>query len=48
VSEFAMKVATLERIRREKNRDAARFRSAFFARGNQPLRKKNSRKIYEI
>ncbi len=31
-----MKVATLERIRREKNRDAARFRSAFFARGNQP------------
>jgi hypothetical protein len=37
LSEFAMKVATLERIRREKNRDAARFRSAFFARGNQPL-----------
>ena len=32
-----MKVATLERIRREKNRDAERFRSAFFARGNQPL-----------
>ncbi len=32
-----MKVATLERIRHEKNRDAARFRSAFFARGNQPL-----------
>jgi hypothetical protein len=31
-----MKVATLERIRREKNRDARRFRSAFFARGNQP------------
>jgi hypothetical protein len=37
LSEFAMKVATLERIRHEKNRDAARFRSAFFARGNQPL-----------
>jgi len=37
LSEFAMKVATLERIRREKNRDAARFRLAFFARGNQPL-----------
>ena len=30
-------VATLERIRHEKNRDAGRFRLAFFARGNQPL-----------
>jgi hypothetical protein len=34
-----MKVATLERIRNEKNRDAARYRSTFFARGNQPLMK---------
>ncbi len=30
-------MATLKRIRHEKNRDAERFRSAFFARGNQPL-----------
>jgi hypothetical protein len=37
LSEFAMTVAILERIRREKNRDAELFRSAFFARGNQPL-----------
>jgi hypothetical protein len=29
-------VATIERIRHEKNRDAGRFRLAFFARGNQP------------
>jgi hypothetical protein len=36
-SEFAMKVATLKQIRHEKNRNAGRFRSTFFARGNQPL-----------